>query len=80
MRTSRHGLESREQGRGEPEVFQFDRPSTAIEQPDDDALTVHGRHGGDAHVEFALLEPHADPSVLRPSPFRDVEVREELDA
>src|SRR5205085_5998879 len=69
-----------ERSRRHAKLLESDTPATMIEQPEHDTLSVHGGNGGHAQVQLALLQPHANASILRPTPLRDVELREELDS
>ncbi len=62
------------------QLVQRDRPSAAVEEPQHDRLAVQRGDGRDAQVQLALLQPHADPAVLRYPSLGDVELREQLDA
>ena len=55
-------------------------PAAAIEESEHDTFAEERRHGRHAKIELPVFESDADASVLRPTPFGDIELRQELDA
>src|SRR5674476_425819 len=51
-----------------------------IKHAHDDALAMHGGHGGDTQVKLAAFDAYFDAPVLRQTPLGNVEVRHEFDA
>jgi len=69
-----------ERGRLESELRQVERQVPLVEDPEHDLLPEDGRERGDAQVDRPLEHPDLDAAVLRDPPFRDVELRHDLDA
>ena len=53
---------------------------SAIEQAQHDTFAMQGRQGGNAHIEFPVAHPHPGTTVLRQSPFGNVETGQHLQA
>jgi hypothetical protein len=51
-----------------------------VEDAQADLLSPLGRKGGDAEIDGAFFQPHADAALLGKSPFRRVELGENLEA
>ena len=51
-----------------------------VQDADDGVLAVHGRHDGDAEVDGAAADLHAEAAVLGDPLLRDVQLGHDLDA
>ncbi len=51
----------------------------ALEQPDNNAFTVQGRHGGDTQIDVLAGQPCFNAAILRQAPLGNVELGEDLE-
>ena len=64
---------------GEAEVLETQHDVGAVEQADDDLLTVDRRQRRHAHVDRTPADDQTDTAVLRDAPLGDVEVGHDLE-
>src|SRR5713226_2510386 len=63
-----------------PDLGEVEQHRALVEQAHDDALAEHGGRGGEADVDVAAGELHADAAVLRQALLRDVQAAHDLHA
>ena len=71
---------TRQSGIAEAKRVEAQIDAALIENTQDDAFAVHGRHGGDAQVDFLTAIDQTDTAVLGQAGFGDIEVGHQLDA
>ena len=80
VRARDHLAEQLERVAGHAEFGERDAAVLLVEQAEHDALAAQRRHGRDAHVDLAILQPQPDAAVLRQPPLGDVQLGHDLEA
>ena len=80
VRLFQHFLELRQEFVGEAELVEIQHHGFAIEQAHHHRFAVRGWNSAHAQVELLALHAQHDATVLRQTPFRDVELGHDLDA
>ena len=62
-----------------PQFLQVDAPGLLVQEPQNHALPVKGREGGDPDVHLPVLHPQADPAVLGNPSLRDIQLGHDLE-